>query len=103
MSARRIGLMKQDAYLINVGRGGLVDQGALFEALTDGKIAGAGLDVFAAEPSDPNHPAFRLPNLLVTPHIAGCTDGTFRKRGLCVADNLDRIADGLEPLYRVDA
>ena len=102
MSARRIGLMKQDAYLINVGRGGLVDQGALFEALADGKIAGAGLDVFAEEPPDPNHPAFRLPNLLVTPHIAGCTDGTFRKRALIVADNIDRIADGLEPLYRVD-
>lgn len=102
MSARRIALMKQEAYLINVARGGLVDQDALFEALTDGKIAGAGLDVFAEEPPDPNHPAFRLPNLLITPHIAGSTNGTYRKRGLCMADNLDRIADGLEPLYRVD-
>ena len=102
MSARRIGLMKRDAYLINVARGGLVDQDALFEALTNGKIAGAGLDVFAEEPPNPNLPAFQLPNLLITPHIAGSTDGTFRKRGLCMADNFDRVADGLEPLYRVD-
>ena len=46
------------------------------------RLRGAGLDVFAEEPPDPNHPAFRLPNLLVTPHIAGCTDGTFRNGAL---------------------
>lgn len=102
MSASRIGLMKQDAFFINVARGGLVDQGALFEALTNGNIAGAALDVFAEEPPDPKHPAFQLPNLLITPHIAGGTNGTLRKRGLCVAENLDRIAAGIEPLYRVD-
>ena len=102
MSASRIGLMKQDAFFINVARGGLVDQDALFEALTNGNIAGAALDVFAEEPPDPKHPAFQLPNLLVTPHIAGGTNGTLRKRGLCVAENLDRIAAGIEPLYRVD-
>ena len=102
MSARRIGLMKLNAYLINVARGGLVNQDALFEALTNGNIAGAALDVFAEEPPDPKHPAFQLPNLLITPHIAGGTNGTLRKRGLCIAENLDRIADGIEPLYRVD-
>ena len=103
MNARRIGLMKRDAYLVNVARGGLVDQEALFAALADGKIAGAGLDVFAEEPPDPSHPAFRLPNLLVTPHIAGSTNGTFRNRGRLIAENLSRVASGHEPLYRVDA
>jgi lactate dehydrogenase-like 2-hydroxyacid dehydrogenase len=103
MNARRIGLMKRDAYLVNVARGGLVDQEALFAALADGKIAGAGLDVFAEEPPDPSHPAFRLPNLLVTPHIAGSTNGTFRNRGRLMAENLSRVASGHEPLYRVDA
>ena len=102
MSARRIDLMKRDAYLVNVARGGLVDQDALLEAVADGRIAGAGLDVFAEEPPDPSHPAFRLPNLLVTPHIAGSTNGTFRNRGLCIADNLDRVAGGHEPHHRVD-
>jgi len=103
MDARRIGLMQRDASLVNVARGGLVDQDALFAALADGKIGGAGLDVFADEPPDPTHPAFRLPNLLVTPHIAGSTDGTFRRRGLLIADNLDRVEAGEEPLYRVDS
>ena len=102
MNARRIGLMQRDACLVNVARGGLVDQEALFAAVADGTIAGAALDVFAEEPPDPSHPAFRLPNLLVTPHIAGSTNGTFRNRGLLIADNLSRVADGHEPLYRVD-
>jgi D-3-phosphoglycerate dehydrogenase len=103
MSAKRIGLMRKDAYLVNVSRGGLVDQEALFAAVADGKIAGAGLDVFAEEPPDPSHPAFQLPNLLVTPHIAGSTNGTFRNRSLLIADNLSRVADGHEPLHRIDA
>ena len=102
MNSRRIGLMKRDACLVNVARGGLVDQEALLEAVAEEKIAGAGLDVFTEEPPDPNHPAFRLPNLLVTPHIAGSTNGTFRNRGLLISDNLSRVADGHEPLYRVD-
>lgn len=101
MSARRIGLMKSDGYLVNVARGGLVDQEALFAAVANGRIAGAGLDVFADEPPDVGNHAFQLPNLLVTPHIAGSTNGTFRNRGLMIADNLDRVSGGDEPLYRV--
>ncbi|MBI4530233.1 MAG: hypothetical protein HY709_01825, partial [Candidatus Latescibacteria bacterium] len=102
IDARRLALMKPTACLINVARGALVDEVALYEALTTGKLGGAGLDVFAQEPPDPAAPIFQLPNVVVTPHIAGVTDGTSRKRAACVAQNVDRIAQGLEPLYRID-
>jgi len=102
MDARRIALMKPTAYLINVARGALVDEAALEKALVEGKIAGAGLDVFSQEPPNLNSPLFHLPNVITTPHIAGVTNGTSRKRAQVAADNADRLAAGLEPLYRVD-
>jgi len=79
-----------------------VDEEALYQRLADGRLGGAGLDVFASEPVDPNNPLFKLPNVLATPHISGQTDGTSRGRAQCVATNIDRIARGLEPLYRID-
>ncbi|MEE3261639.1 MAG: NAD(P)-dependent oxidoreductase, partial [Candidatus Latescibacterota bacterium] len=94
--------MKPTACLINVARGALVDEDALYRVLMDDKIGGAGLDVFSREPPDVNHPVFELPQVVSTPHIAGCTDGTSRKRAACAAQNVDRIAEGLEPLYRID-
>ena len=94
-------MMKPGAFLINVARGALVEEPALFQALSSGKLAGAGLDVFAQEPLDPNNPLLKLPNVVATPHISGTTYGTSRRRGKCVADNLDRIAQGLSPLYLI--
>jgi len=102
VDARRIGMMKPGAYLINVARGGLVDEAAMIKALAEGRLGGAGLDVFSEEPPDPESPLFRLPNVVATPHISGGTDGTSRRRAQCSAENVDRIAAGLEPLYRVD-
>lgn len=102
IDARRLGLMKPTASVINVARGALVDEAALYQALTDGTIGGAGLDVFAQEPPDASLPVYQLPNVVVTPHIAGVTDGTSRRRAACAAENVDRIAQGLEPLYRID-
>lgn len=99
---RRLGLLKPTACLINVARGALVDQDALFSALQDGRLGGAGLDVFEREPVDPTLAVFELPNVVATPHIAGVTDGTSRNRAAAAAENIDRIARGLEPLYRVD-
>jgi D-3-phosphoglycerate dehydrogenase len=101
LDARRLALMKPTAYVINVARGALVDEDALYQALKDGKIAGAGIDVYGKEPPSVNDPIFSLPNVITTPHIAGVTDGTSRKRAQCAADNVDRVAAGLEPLYRV--
>jgi phosphoglycerate dehydrogenase-like enzyme len=102
IDARRIGLMKPSACIINVARGALVDETAMYEALLNRRIGGAGLDVFAKEPPDPTLPVYQLPNVVVTPHVSGGTDGTARKRAAATAENLERIALGLEPLYRVD-
>jgi phosphoglycerate dehydrogenase-like enzyme len=102
IDARRLSLMKPTAFLVNVARGALVDEAALYDALLAGRIGGAGLDVFAAEPPEPGLPVYRLPNVVVTPHIAGATDGTARRRAAAAAENVDRVAAGLEPLYRVD-
>ena len=101
IGTRRLGLMKSTAFLINVARGALVDEAALVEALTEGVIAGAGLDVFGQEPPDLNSVIFSLPNVIATPHISGGTDGTSRKRAGAAAENVDRIAAGLEPLYLI--
>lgn len=102
ISDRRLRLMKPEAYLVNVARGALVDQEALYAALSEGRLAGAGLDVFTTEPPDPQNPLFKLPNVYAAPHYAGMTDGTSRRRAGCVVENIDRIAAGLSPLYRVD-
>ena len=101
IDARRLALMKPNAFLINVARGALVDEPALVQALLAGRLGGAGVDVYSQEPPDLTSPLFNLPNVIATPHIAGMTDGTSRKRARCAADNVDRLAAGLEPLYLV--
>ncbi len=102
LDERRIGIMKPSACIINVARGALVDEEAMHEALLSGRLGGAGLDVFSQEPPDPTLPVYQLPNVVTTPHISGGTDGTSRRRAAVAAENVDRIARGLEPLYRVD-
>jgi phosphoglycerate dehydrogenase-like enzyme len=99
---RRLGLMKPTACIINVSRGALVDEKALYDALIHGRLGGAGLDAFVAEPADPTLPVYQLPNVIATPHVSGVTDGTSRKRARAAAENVDRLAQGLPPLYRVD-
>ncbi len=102
IDARMLSLMKPTAHIINVARGALIDEEALTQALLDGKIGGAGIDAYSQEPPDITSPFFKLPNVIATPHTAGVTDGTSRKRAQCAADNVDRVAAGLEPLYRID-
>ena len=68
---REIGLMKPSAYIVNISRGGIVEEDVLIKALNEGKIAGACLDVFATEPLPEDSPLFTTKNLLITPHIAG--------------------------------
>ena len=74
IGVRELGLMKRSAYLINVARGELIDEGALVDALRTGRIAGAGLDVFEVEPLL-DSPLFALDNVVLTPHQAGLTQG----------------------------
>jgi D-3-phosphoglycerate dehydrogenase len=99
---RRIALMKKTACLINVARGQLVDESALHVALLEGRLGGAGLDVFTNEPEEADKPVYQLPNVVVSPHIAGETYGTVRKRNGAVVENIDRLADGREVVYHID-
>ena len=92
INKRRIGLLKPTSYVINVARGGLIDEDALYDALKDKKIAGAGLDAFAKEPPEFDLPVYKLPNVIVQPHTVAGTDGTMRKRADFAVKNLKRYS-----------
>lgn len=99
LSRARIELLPEDAYVVNVGRGSAVDQDALMDALRGGRLAGAALDVMIPEPLPPDHPLWRTPNLILTPHCSGNTSlGYTRDRIVDMfLENLERYAAG-EPL-----
>jgi D-3-phosphoglycerate dehydrogenase len=88
LGERELGLMRPSAYLINTARGGLVDQKALYEALREGRIAGAGLDVLAEEPPSPDDPLLELANCVFTPHSGHNAREIVERVGLQVAGNL---------------
>lgn len=86
---KELSWMKPTAYLINTARGGVVDTHALVDALRNHRIAGAGIDVFDMEPPIPSdYQLNKLPNVVVTPHVAFATKQAFEKRALIIADNL---------------
>ncbi len=95
IDARRIGLMKQGAFLINTARGEVVDEKALVAALEDEHLAGAGLDSFAVEPPGIDNPLFQLSNTLVTPHVAGVTLDAKRAVSIMSAENVLAALDGV--------
>jgi D-3-phosphoglycerate dehydrogenase len=94
ISTDQLALMKPTAYIVNVARGGLIDEDALHEALITGTIAGAGLDVFVSEPPT-NDALLGLPNIIVTPHLGASTDEAQEKAGVSVARSV-RLALGGE-------
>ena len=98
----RLNKMKPDAYLINVGRGPLVDEAALCNALQTGRIAGAALDVFVEEPLPAGSPLWSLKNLLITPHTAAVTERLWDRHYELIAENLRRLMAGNPLLNRVD-
>jgi D-3-phosphoglycerate dehydrogenase len=94
--------MKDTAIVINVSRGGIVDEQALYEALKAGRLAGAGLDVWEEiEPPSAAHPLLSLPNVVATPHAAGGTRDTQYRSSLLVAEQLLHVLNGGEPASRV--
>jgi phosphoglycerate dehydrogenase-like enzyme len=94
MALREFRLMRRTAYLINVGRGGTVVLDELTEAIRSGLIAGAGLDVFQIEPLPREHPLWKLPGVMMTPHCAGAGPYTAERHFEIFLDNCKRFAEG---------
>ncbi len=99
--ARRLGLMKPGSYLVNVGRGEVVDEAALIEALKAGRIAGAGLDVFEREPLPADSPLWGMSNVIISPHVATVAGETFKRFAALVGENIDRFRAGRDLLNAV--
>lgn len=94
-----LSLMKPTAYLLNAARGSIVNEADLYEALRSGRIAGAGLDVYAQEPPAADNPLFTLPNITVTPHNASLTYETTDRMGLHAAQGIDEVLSGGTPTW----
>ena len=92
--------MKRDAYLINIGRGAIVDLADLVAALQAGEIAGAALDVFETEPLPPDHPLWNFENVILTPHVAGYSPRIAERHLAVLLDNVRRFAAD-EPLRNI--
>ena len=97
MGAREFGMMKPTALFINTCRGPVVDENALHQALTTGKILAAGLDVMVDEPPKTDHPLFKLENVTITPHTAGPTWENWAKAFRNAFDNIQRVANSRDP------
>jgi phosphoglycerate dehydrogenase-like enzyme len=102
ISTPEFAVMKPTAFLVDTSRGGIVDHKALVVALTERKIAGAALDVFPEEPLPADNPLWKLPNVIVTPHISGNTPFYNERAMELFAENLRRYLDGLPLLNVID-
>jgi D-3-phosphoglycerate dehydrogenase len=98
----RIGRMKPGAIVINVSRGGLIDEGALADALISGHLAGAGLDAFAEEPAAPQHPLLGLPQVLLSPHAAHYSEQSYEEVRTKAFADLAAVLRGEPPRYPVN-
>jgi len=97
ISAAQLRLMKPTAFLINMARGPVVDQAALYNALVDGVIAGAALDVLEQEPPDPNDPLLKLENVLLTPHTSSWSSESIVQLRRDTARNVIDVFQGRTP------
>jgi phosphoglycerate dehydrogenase-like enzyme len=88
-----LGVMKRSAFLVNIGRGGLIQQDALVRALAEGQIGGAGLDVFDPEPLPADSPLWAMPNVIITAHYSGATPCYHKRAMVIFLDNLRRYRD----------
>jgi D-3-phosphoglycerate dehydrogenase len=93
-NATRLGRMKKGAFIVNTARGGIVDEAALYAALTSGHLAGAGLDVFEEEPTPVNNDLLTLDNVIASPHMAGVTVEAVAAMAVTTARNILSVLDG---------
>jgi len=93
-NAARLARMRPTAYLVNTARGGIIDEPALYAALSTGKLAGVGLDVYEKEPVQPDNPLLKLGNVVSAPHMAGVTKESLERMGLQTAKNILSALDG---------
>jgi len=94
---RQLSLMKKAAYLVNLARGGVVDEDALYRALSERRIAGAAIDVMETEPPRKDHPLLALDNVLATPHIGGSTREAQKRGEWGAAEEVVRVLEGKRP------
>ena len=94
INERSLAALPDHAWIVNVARGPLIDQKALYNALRDGVIAGAALDVTDPEPPSPDDPLWSLPNVIITPHIANPASGLTREMAPFLAENVRRFTAG---------
>ena len=95
--------MKKEAYLINCSRGGVVEEEALYEILKEGKIAGAGVDVFETEPPSKENKLFSLENVIFTPHLGANTKEAQINAGTICAEQILKVLKGKEPDFCVNS
>jgi phosphoglycerate dehydrogenase-like enzyme len=102
IGAEELARMKDTAYLVDISRGGVVDHNSLIQSLKEGGIAGAALDVFPEEPLPEDSPLWKLPNVIISPHIAGVSPHYDQRAIDLFAENLQRYLNGEPLLNRVD-
>ena len=97
LNRERLALMKPSAIIVNTARGDVIDEAALYDALSSGRLAGAGLDVIASDSPRQNNPLWTLDNVVITPHVAALTDVTYRAMCLTTARQVARVLGGEPP------
>ena len=101
INADTLGKMKPNAYLVNTSRGALVDEAALYEALTTGRIRGAALDVYETEPVQKGNPLFELDNIVLAPHVSAMSHETNYNGGIICAKSIIQVYQGGKPVYPI--
>jgi D-3-phosphoglycerate dehydrogenase len=97
LDQRRIELMKPTCFIVNFARGGIVNEGALYRALKENRLAGAALDVFSSEPPDHTSPLFELDSVILSPHCGAFTEDSRRRMSMRVAEGIDDVLGGRVP------
>ncbi len=99
LTRKEFEMMNDNAYLINTSRGGVIDEDALYNALKNGKLKGAGLDVLQQEPPDPQNPLLSLENVIITPHMASSTHESMMRMALTVSEEIVKVLHKQKPQF----